>query len=384
MTNFIFNNPVTLIFGQGMISKLSKNVPAGAKVLMTYGGGSIKANGVYDQVISALKDFEVVEFGGIEANPDYDTLMKAVEICKTQSIDFILAVGGGSVIDGTKFISVATGYQGDPWEFVVDESKSNVKGIPFGAVLTLPATASEMNNGAVISRRRTDEKFPFHSKYSFPQFSVLDPEVVYSLPKKQISNGIVDTFIHTVEQYMTYPSNAMVMDRWAEGLLSTLIELAPTLMNEEKNYDAAANFMLTATMGLNGFIAMGVPQDWATHMIGHEITALAGLDHGQTLAVVYPGMLKALKEQKKAKIAQYGRRVWGITESCDDKVADMAIDKTEEFFRSMGVKTKLSEYGLGDDIIAEISSRFTARAWSIGEAGNVDGAMVTTILNLVK
>ncbi len=384
MNNFIFRNPTTLIFGEGMIAKISKQIPAGSKVMMTYGGGSIKANGIYAQVMDALKGFEVIEFGGIEANPDIDTLLKAVAICKSEGVDFLLAVGGGSVIDGTKFISTAFAYPSDPWEFLLDERKANVKGIDLGAVLTLPATGSEMNNAAVISRRRTNEKFAFHSIYAFPKFSVLDPRAVYSLPKRQVANGVVDTCAHIFEQYLTVDNQSMVMDRWAEGLLSTLVEIAPRLISETIDYDAAANFMMSATMGLNGFITMGVVQDWATHRIGHELTALCGLDHGQTLAVILPGTMRVLREQKKAKLLQYGARVWGITEGSDDERVENTIVQTEEFFRSMGVKTRLGEYGIGDDIIAEVASRFDDRAWALGEGKNVDGAMVVKILNAVK
>ncbi|MFI3330764.1 MAG: iron-containing alcohol dehydrogenase [Rikenellaceae bacterium] len=384
MNNFIFQNPTKLIFGEGMISRLSKQIPEGAKIMLTYGGGSIKKNGIYDQVISALKGFEVIEFGGIEANPDYDTLMRAVEICKSEGIDFLLAVGGGSIIDGTKFISTAYAYPSDPWEFLLDESKANVEGLPIGAVLTLPATASEMNNGAVVSRRTTNEKYPFHSKYAYPKFSILDPTAVYSLPKKQIANGIVDTYAHTLEQYLTYDNKTLVMDRWAESLLQTLIELAPSLMKDEQNYDAASNFMLTATMGLNGFISMGTAQDWATHMIGHELTALCGLDHGESLAVVFPGTMSVMRESKKDKLLQYGERVWGVSEGDDNAKIDATIAKTEEFFRSLDVRTRLSEYNVGDDTIAEIVGRFASRGWSIGERGLVDSTQVQSILNYVK
>lgn len=370
MNNFIFQNPVKLIFGKGQIAELSKEIPQGTKVMITYGGGSIFKNGVYDQVILALKGFEVVEFGGIEPNPDYATLMKAVVKCRAEKVDMLLAVGGGSIIDGTKFIAAALNYNGDPWEFLLDNSKVPAA-IPFGTVLTLPATASEMNNGAVISRRGTHEKFAFHNEKGYPLFSILDPTVIYSLPKKQIANGIIDTYAHTLEQYLTTSEQTIVMDKWAEALLTTLIELAPKVMGNKQDYDACANFMLTATMGLNGFVAMGVTQDWATHMIGHELTALHGLDHGVTLAIVYPGIMRVMASEKQAKLVRYAEAVWGITTGSDDEKIAAAIDATEKFFNSLGVITRLREYGIGEATISEIVNRFTTRGWNVGEKGIV-------------
>lgn len=381
MNNFTFKNPVKLIFGKGQIAKLSDQIAKDAKILMTYGGGSIKKNGVYNQVVEALRGYDVVEFGGIEANPDYATLIKAVAICKEQGITMILAVGGGSVIDGSKFIASAVYYNGDPWDILLDNSKVPSEALPLGTVLTLPATGSEMNCGAVISRRELKEKFSFQNPNSgYPVFSILDPQTIYSLPKKQVANGIVDTYIHTMEQYGTINENAMVMDKWAEALLTNLIEISPKLLSAEENYDACANFMLTATMGLNGFIAMGVTQDWATHMIGHELTALHGLDHGVTLAIVYPGMMRVMREEKKEKLLRYAQKVWGITEGEDDIKIDTAIYATERFFNSLGVKTRLSEYGIGEDTIKEIVKRFTERNWKVGEFGNVTPCRVEAIL----
>ena len=383
MKNFIFQNPVKLILGKGQISKLNKEIPAGTKVMMTYGGGSIFKNGVYDQVKAALGSLDVIEFGGIEANPDFDTLMKAVAICKEEKVDMLLAVGGGSIIDGTKFIAAAIKYEGDAWELLMDGSITS-GAIPLATVLTLPATASEMNCTAVISRRATKEKFAFNNTACFPKFSILDPTTIYSLPKKQVTNGIIDIFMHTVEQYLTVCNSTMVMDRWAEGLLSTLIELAPSLLKDERDYDACANFMLTATMGLNGFISMGVVEDWATHMIGHELTALHGLDHGVTLAIVYPGMLYIMQEEKKGKLLQYAERVWGVTDGTEAERIAKAIESTESFFNSLGVNTKLSQYGIGEETINEIVNRFTNRNWNVGEFGNVTPAKVRAILECQK
>lgn len=385
MNNFEFRNPTRLVFGKGQIARLSDLVGKDKKVLLTYGGGSIKRNGVYEQVIAALKGREITEFGGIEANPDYDTLIKAVEICKQKKIDFILAVGGGSIIDGTKFIAAAAKCDcEDTWKLITDKSFKMPVPIDFGAVLTLPATASEMNNGAVISRRATKEKFAFHNPNGFPCFSILDPTVVLSLPKKQISNGIVDIYAHTLEQYLTTCLDTKVMDYWAEGLLKTLIEEAPNLMSDNPSYDSCANFMLTATMGLNGFISMGVDEDWATHMIGHELTALCGLDHGETLAIVHPGVMAVMRYEKHGKLLQYARRVWNITENDQEKAIDMAIEKTENFFRSIGKKTRLGEYGIGNDVIDTIVERFEQRGWAVGEHGIVTPEKTRQILERVK
>ena len=385
MHNFEFQNPVKLIYGKGQITKLSDNIAAGTHVLMTYGGGSIKRNGVYDQVMAALKDCDVTEFGGIEANPDYDTLMKAVDICKTQKVDMILAVGGGSIIDGTKFIAAAAKFDGDdPWT-LLSKGAAVKDALPFATVLTLPATASEMNCGAVISRRATQEKYAFGSPLLFPKFSILDPTTVYSLPKRQVANGIVDTYAHTLEQYLTTANHTRVMDRWAEGLLQTLIEVAPKLMKEgERDYDDCADFMLTATMGLNGFIAMGVDEDWATHMIGHELTALHGLDHGVTLAMVYPGVMHVMRREKETKLLQYAERVWNITEGDVDERIDKAIECTANFFRSLDMKLHLSEHGIGEDTINTIVERFKTRKWNVGEHQIVTPDKVNEILHYIK
>jgi NADP-dependent alcohol dehydrogenase len=380
MNNFIFKNPTKLIFGKGNIASLSSEIPAGSRILMTYGGGSIKSNGVYDQVKAALKNFFVVEFGGIEPNPTYETLMKAVALAKEQRVDFLLAVGGGSVIDGTKFIATALRYDGDPWEFLQNPSKAS-HAVPFATVLTLPATGSEMNNGSVISKKATHEKLAFAIAETYPQFSILDPEVTYSLPKKQLANGVVDAFVHVMEQYLTYPSKAMIQDRFAESILSTLIEIGERVVNEKPDYDLRANFMLSATMALNGFISMGVPQDWATHMIGHELTAFYGLDHGVTLAIVEPSLLRIMKEEKRLKLLQYAERVWHITQGSEDERIATAIDKTESFYRSLGIPTKLHEYQLNDAAFDQIIARFESRGWKLGENQSITPDMIRQILN---
>ncbi|MBO7180067.1 MAG: iron-containing alcohol dehydrogenase [Bacteroidales bacterium] len=384
MNNFVFQNPTKLIFGKGEIKRLSKLIDKDKKILMTYGGGSIKRNGVYEQVMQALEGYDIVEFSGIEANPDYSTLMKAVDICKTQNIDFILAVGGGSIIDGTKFIATAAKFEGeDAWD-ILSKKERLPKPMDFASVLTLPATASEMNNGAVISRRDRQEKLAFHNPEGYPKFSILDPDVVLTLPAKQISNGIVDIYAHTLEQYLTTCLDTKVMDRWAESLLLTLIDEAPELLSENPSYDSRANFMLTATMGLNGFISMGVDEDWATHMIGHELTALCDLDHGETLAIVHPGVMDIMRKEKHGKLLQYARRVWNITIENEEQAIDEAIERTENFFRSIGKKTRLSEYGIGNDVIETIVERFKQRGWNVGEHGIVTPEKARLILERVK
>lgn len=382
MYNFTFQNPTKLVFGKGQIAQLAQLIPADKKIMMTYGGGSIFKNGIYNQVKEALKQHHVEEFGGIEPNPEYETLMRCVAECKTKGIDYLLAVGGGSVIDGTKFIATAIQWDGDPWEFMT--RRDLTKAVPLATVLTIPATGSEMNSGAVISRREYKEKLAFFNSACFPQFSILDPTAIYSLPKKQVANGIIDTFVHTVEQYLTFDNKALIQDYWAEGILKTLIEIAPKLMENQEDYDTCANFMYAATMGLNGFIAMGVAQDWATHMIGQELTALHGLDHGVTLAIVYPGVMSIMREEKKEKLLQYAERVFNITEGTDEEKIDKVITATENFYRSLGVMTRLSDYNIGDETIAEIKKRFTERNLLLGERSNITPSVIEEILYKVK
>ena len=380
MENFIFQNPTKLIFGKGMIAQLSKEIPAGKRVMVTFGGGSVKKNGVYAQVKEALKAFEVVEFWGIESNPKVETLREAIKLGKEKQVDFLLAVGGGSVIDGTKLIAAGLLYDGDAWDLVLKGVSKHA--VPLATVLTLPATGSEMNNGAVISRKETAEKFAF---YSFnPVFSILDPTVTFTLPKWQVACGIADTFVHVMEQYMTRPGQSRLMDRWAEGVIQSLVEIAPSIMENQEDYDKMADFMLCATMGLNHFIAMGVCEDWATHMIGHELTALHGLTHGATLAIVLPGLWRTLKQKKMAKLVQLGERVWGIQDGSDEERADRTIEKTEAFFRSLGLPTRLGDAQIGDDTIIEIERRFIERKVGFGEDGDVTAEIARRILENCK
>ena len=380
MNNFVFQNPTKLIMGAGMIARLSKEIPHDAKVLITFGGGSVKKNGVYKQVIDALQGYEYYEFWGIESNPTVETLREAIALGKEKNVDFVLAVGGGSVLDGSKLISAAILSDKDAWDLVLDGHRIS-ETLPLGTVLTLPATGSEMNNGAVISRKDTAEKYGFYSNY--PKFSILDPEVTFTLPTYQIACGIADTFVHVVEQYLTTPGQSRVMDRWAEGILLTLIEIAPQIKANQKDYKLMSDFMLSATMALNGFISMGVTQDWATHMIGHEITALVGLTHGHTLAIILPGTMQVLRDQKADKLVQYAERVWDIHHGTIDQRIDKAIQKTEDFFRSLGLTTRLSEEKIRMDIIEEIKKRFEQRKAAFGEQENVTGDVAYEILKTV-
>ncbi|MEL6558536.1 MAG: iron-containing alcohol dehydrogenase [Bacteroidota bacterium] len=384
MQNFEYHNPTNLIFGMGQIAALADQIPADAKVLMLYGGGSIKKNGVYDQVKDALKNHEWLEFGGIPANPEYEVLLKALEVIKKEKIDFMLAVGGGSVIDGVKFLSSAALYEGDtPWDILKNKIRT-FKGMPFGTVLTLPATGSEMNSGSVITRAETKEKLGMGGPGLFPQFSILDPTVIKSIPQRQIANGIVDAFHHVMEQYITYPAHANLQDRIAEGILQTLIEVGPVVYEDRDNYEAGANFMWSCTMALNGLIQKGVPTDWAIHAMGHELTALYGIDHARTLAIICPSHYSYNFDKKKAKLAQFGERVWGITAGSEEEKAKAAIEKTVEFFHSLGVQTRLSDYTDAYDGTAKnISERFTERGWTgIGEHKDITPADVEKIVEM--
>ena len=385
MLNFELYNPTNYIFGTNQIEKLPKLVPAKAKILLVYGGGSIFKNTIYNQVTAALKDFEIEEFSGIEPNPRFETLMKAVEIVKSKKIDFILAVGGGSVIDGVKFISGATHFEGNP----IDILKNRIlftdlnKVIPFGTVLTLPATGSEMNSGAVVTIEATQEKLTMGGSALFPKFSICDPAVIASLPKRQIENGIIDAFTHVMEQYLTYPHDALLQDRLAESILQTLVEIGPSVVEHPTDYKLASNYMWCATMALNGLIQKGVPSDWATHMIGHELTALYEIDHARTLAIIGPNLYNVMFETKKEKLAQYGKRIFNLTGS-QDEIAKEAINKTIEFFHTMGMKTKLSEYTKNFDKTAHfIVDRFEKRGWKgLGENQKVTLDKVKAIVEM--
>ncbi len=383
MLNFNFYNPTHIVFGKDRIDNLSSLIPADAKVLITYGGGSAKKSGLLDKVMAALGSRTVIEFGGIEPNPRYSTLVRAADVVKKEKIDFILAVGGGSVIDGTKFITLAANYPGEATDILYNGASIPLtmvgKITPFGTVLTLPATGSEMNSGAVISHEKG--KYVVSSKLTYPVFSILDPTLTFTLPKIQVANGIVDTFVHTTEQYLTFPVGGMIQDRFAEGILQTLVEIGRTSIDEPENYVIRANHVWCSTLALNGLIGAGVPQDWATHMIGHEITAMFGIDHGQTLAIVLPALLEVQKEQKREKLVQYAERVWHIVESNEDKKIELAIQKTREFFESLGIKTRLSEYGVKPDAVHALVAQLKAHGMvRLGEKGAITPEVSQKIL----
>lgn len=386
MLNFELYNPTNYVFGKGQIAKLSTLVPQGAKILLAYGGGSIFKNGVYDQVKLALTGFELIEFGGIEPNPRFETLMKAVEIIRAQNVTFILAVGGGSVIDGVKFISGAVRYEGNPIEILKNKVLFTdlTKVVPFGTVLTLPATGSEMNSGAVVTIEATHEKLVLGGSALFPKFSIVDPTVITSLPKRQLQNGVVDAFTHVMEQYLTYQHDALLQDRFAESILKTLIEVGPSVVENPEDYKLASNFVWSATMALNGLIQKGVPSDWATHMIGHELTALYEIDHARTLAIIGPNLYRVLFETKKDKLAQYGERVWGITGNSVEEKAEKAIEQTLAFYHTMGMKTKLSENTTDYKNTADfIVDRFEERGWkALGEKQNITPDKVREIVEM--
>lgn len=385
MNNFELYNPVNYIFGKDQIQKLSELIPSNAKILLAYGGGSIFKNGVHDQVTNALKNHQILEFSGIEPNPHFETLMKAVQIIREQNIDFILAVGCGSVIDGVKFISAAVHFDGDEADILRKRIlfKEGAKVVPFGTVLTLPATGSEMNSGAVVTIASTQEKLTLGGSALFPKFSIVDPTVITSLPKRQLQNGVVDAFTHVMEQYLTYPHDAILQDRFAESILKTLIEIGPSVVENPNDYKLASNFVWCATMALNGLIQKGVPSDWATHMIGHELTALYNIDHARTLAIIGPNLYKVMFETKKEKLAQYGHRVWNLSGNVED-VANDAIDKTINFFHIMGMKTKISENTENIENTADfIVNRFEERGWkAMGEKQNITLEKVREIVEM--
>lgn len=381
MNNFEFANPVKVVFGKGMIARLSALIPTNSRVLMVYGGGSIKKNGIYDQVKTALEGFEVIEFAGIEANPHYETCMQAVRKVKEEGIDFLLAVGGGSVIDATKFIAVASRFEGEPWD-ILSKGATVKSALPLGVVLTLSATGSEMNERAVISRVSTCEKLNFSTPLVFPRFAILDPEVTYSLLARQVANGVVDSFIHVVEQYLTYPVNAKVQDYFAEGLMKTIYEEGLKVLEHPDDYDIRANLMWAATNALNVWIGQGVPQDWSSHRMGYSLTARFGLDHAQTLAVLLPGVMTYMRKEKQTKLVRMGEVVFGITEGNEEERVARTIEACETFFRTMGLKTRLGEYGIQESDLDVLAAPIDKLGWRLGEHHNIDSKVAREIMAL--
>jgi len=379
MRNFSYANPVKIIFGKGTISQIAGEIPVDKRILLVYGGGSIRTNGVYDQVLSALKDRVVVEFSGIGANPEFETCVKAIDLVHKEKIGFVLAVGGGSVIDAAKFIALGSEANGDLWD-IFAKAKYPLSALPLGTILTLPATGTEMNDRSVMTRVETQDKRSFRTPLVYPKFSVLDPEVTYSLPLRQVGNGVVDTFVHTTEQYLTYPAGGALQDLFAESILKVLVQNGERALKSPENYEVRANLMWASSWGLNGWIAQGVPEDWATHMIGHELTAFFGLDHAQTLAIVLPGLLDVLRQDKAEKLLQMGERVFGISNGSRDERVQATIDAIDEFFRSMGVGTHFSNYGLGEDAVKKVVQRYRERGWILGERQNITAEVVERIL----
>ena len=381
MLNFEFHNPTRIVFGQGKVADLARLVPAQARVLVLYGGESARRTGTLDEVRAALGERSVSEFGGIEPNPSYETLMRAVEQVRAEHIDYLLAVGGGSVIDGTKFVAAAACFDGEPWDILLQRGRNVQRALPLASVLTLPATGSEMNNGGVVTRKATQAKLSFSSVHCFPQFSVLDPTKTYTLPPAQIANGLVDAYVHVMEQYLTYPVQARPQDRFAEGLLQTLVEIAPGALAEPPDYDHRANLMWTATLALNGLIGAGVPQDWATHMIGHELTALYGIDHARTLAIVLPSLMQSQRAAKRDKLLQYAERVWHVSGGTEDERIDAAITHTRAFFEGVGIPTRLSAYGLGREAVDAVVAQLTAHGMlKLGEHRSITPEVSRAIL----
>ena len=382
MENFIFQNPVKILFGKGMTAKAAALIPAKAKILLVYGGGSVKKNGSYAQTVAAIGKRKFAEFGGIAPNPEYANCMKAVKLARDKKLDFIIALGGGSVIDACKFIAAAAAYKGkDPWD-ILEKGLPVKDALPLGTILTLPATGSEMNMNSVVSRREIGKKLAFASEKVYPQFSVLDPTFTYTLPKRQTRNGVIDAFVHVMEQYLTRPANAEIQDRFAESIAQTLVKEGPVALKKPDDYDCRANIMLAATMALNHLIAAGVPQDWSSHLIGHELTALYGLDHAETLAIALPKVMEYKKAQKLDKIVQLGRRVFGIEAKGKAKAANATIDAVKKFFVKMGAGIELKSYKLPADAPEAVGKNIARTYKAIGENGDITPADVVKILKI--
>ena len=372
MNNFQYYNPVRIVFGEGQIKQLADLVPAKARVLITYGGGSAKRTGTLDEVKTALEnggERQIFEFGGIEPNPEFTTLLKAADMVNEQNIDFILAVGGGSVIDGSKFVALVshlkeedgTVSRDQAWYALTSYTRDIDSAVDLGAVLTIPATGSEMNSGGVINYSERQAKLPFGNPLVYPKFSILDPTKTLTLPERQVMNGVADAFVHVMEQYLTYPVNAKVQDAFAESLLKILISEGLAVKEDPENLEIRKNIMWTATMALNGLIGTGVPQDWTTHMIGHELTSLHSIDHARTLTIVLPSVMRELKDSKKDKLLQYARNVWNITNDdkqlSEDDIIEKAITLTEEFFRTLDLPVNFADVELDESAIDPIVSQ---------------------------
>ncbi|MDR1529251.1 MAG: iron-containing alcohol dehydrogenase [Burkholderiales bacterium] len=380
---FSYHNPTTIFFGKGQIIAARRAIPERHKILVLYGGGSVKKNSVLDQVRAALNKHTFLEFGGIEPNPTYETLMSAVELARREELDYLFAVGGGSVIDGAKFVAAAAAFDGaDAWD-IVEKHAPITKALPLACVLTLPGTGTESNSNAVISHAAKGVKKAFAHPLLYPKFAVLDPTTTYTLPARQIGNGVVDAFVHVAEQYMTATEQAMVQDRYAEALMNTLIEIGPQTLQHPLDYESRANFMWAANQALNGLIGVGVLQDWSTHAIGHEVTALYGIDHGQSLAAVLTQNWRVRRKAKRAKLLQYADRIWRLPLVDEEKAIDQAIEKTITFFEKMGLKTSLAQLGVEAAVVEKIPQRFEVSGQTaLGERDDVTPVVVKEILAL--
>ena len=379
--NFTLQTPTKIIFGRGAIGAIKREIPDDKRIMLVYGCNSLKSNGVYEKIKALLGSRIICEFSGIGPDPEYEILLEAIELANKNKVDYLLAAGGGSVIDAAKFIAMAAMYDGEPWNIAETFGACVKAALPIATIVTLPASGSEVNRDAVISRDSKKAKLPMGNLCIYPQFSVLDPELTFTLPIEQTANGILDIFVHVLEQYLTIPANGKLQDRFAEGILRTLIEEAPVVLKEPDNYEARSNIMLSAAMAMNGFLRAGVPMDWASHMISHEITSLIGIPHARALAVVIPPYLSYCKEAKKEKLLQYGKRVWDIYDSPEDKCVELVLKKTTEFFEMLGFKTSLKDYGINNKDIEKIVKQLASHKMvKLGENRSITPEVVRIIL----
>ncbi|MFS0881906.1 iron-containing alcohol dehydrogenase [Metabacillus niabensis] len=370
MDNFTYYNPTKLIFGKGQVEQLATEVPSyGNRVLLVYGGGSIKRNGLYDQVVNILKDkqIEIFELSGVEPNPRLSTVQRGVDICKNENIDFLLAVGGGSVIDCTKAIAVGAKYEGNPWD-IVTKKHIPTEALPFGTVLTIAATGSEMNSGSVITNWETQEKYGWGSPLVFPKFSILDPVNTYTVPKNQTIYGIVDMMSHVFEQYFHHTKNTPLQDKFCESTLRTVIEAAPKLVEDLENYELRETILYAGTIALNGQLQMGYRGDWATHNIEHAVSAVHDIPHGGGLAILFPNWMKHTMSENVDRFVQMAVNVFDVEPSGKDKeaIATEGIEKLREFWSSIGAPSRLKDYDIGEESIDVMADKAMAN----GEFGN--------------
>ncbi|MGF9765417.1 iron-containing alcohol dehydrogenase [Bacillus albus] len=384
MQNFVFRNPTKLIFGKGQLEQLKAEIPQfGKKVLLVYGGGSIKRNGIYDNVLSILKDInaEVFELTGVEPNPRVSTVKKGIQICKENGVEFILAVGGGSVIDCTKAIAAGSKYDGDVWDIVTKKAFAS-EALPFGTVLTLAATGSEMNAGSVITNWETNEKYGWGSPVTFPQFSILDPVHTESVPRNQTIYGMVDIMSHVLEQYFHHGTNTELQDRYCESVLKTVIETAPKLLSDLESYEHRETILYCGTMALNGILAMGVKGDWATHNIEHAVSAVHDIPHGGGLAILFPNWMKHVVDENVSRFKQFAIRVFDVETDgkTDREIALEGIEALRQFWTSIEAPVTLADYAIGENEIDVMADK----AMAYGEFGNFKKLNKDDVLSIYK